>query len=387
MEATEDHRTGEGAALAAPWDVPQWAVAIGGKLATLSIVIGGIATYFLCYLALHEWSREFSFFAILLAPVFGFLAVVAHEFGHVAGAIWARMTPMRMQVGNLDLLKRRRGWRMRWHRNKLRVSGFVIAFPHPDEPLRRSFVKMIIGGPLANMLLATIFIGAAQFPMPTGLAYLGFAFAGMNLAVAVATLLPSQRDMASDGMQLMQWMRGKPDDGPGMAFVGLMGISVNGMTADELPDAEVAVLARQAMPMPLMFEWIRLKASQNLEEWHVGEAVERSLDEHLSSLDDRMLPHLSEFLVLIRAEIAFSKAMAELDASHLTHLPNGDAGLTWNAPHLAPRFQALGAALAGNADERKEFLQRSKKLAEQSVDLALHRSEAKLRASIEALRL
>ena len=367
-----------------PWDVPVWVTTTGKALSGLLIATGALVAWFCCYLAAYDWMREFAYLAILLLPLVAFIAVFVHEIGHVKGAEWGRMTPVRMQLGNLDFLKQSNGWRVRWYRNKLRVSGFVVAYPHPAESLRGSAIKMIIGGPLANLLAAIIFFGAGQVLMPSAAAYLCFAFAAMNTAMGVANLMPMRFGWASDGLQLLWWLRGMSEGHRDLAFMRLMGRTVSGTTADKLPASEVAMLAEQAMPMPLIFEWLKLKASHSRNEWQAAEEVERSLDRHIAVADPTMLPQLAELIAIMRAEISFSKAISSRDTSVLD-IDVLDAGTRWLVPHLAPRLQALQAALGGDIETCEALLLQSQVHAERSVDKALHHSEARLRDAVIAI--
>ena len=87
---------------------------------------------------------------------------------------------------------------------------------------------------------------------------------------------------------------------------------------------------------------------------------------------------------LVRTELAFADAMLSGDASGLTDglLPKATA---WIVPTLWPRCLALRAMLAGDMTGAERLLDETKHFAEQSMDKALPKSEALIRAYMLSL--
>lgn len=366
--------------IALSWSPPRWVLTITRGITGLLMIAAAIATLVFGAKAISAWNREFEFLTLALFPIILFITVAIHEYGHVLGARWGRLTPMRMRVGRLDLLKQRRGWRVRLHRNRQPMYGFVIAYPQPGTPLRAAYIKMTVAGPSANLVAAAIFCGCG-LAAGAGASEICLALAVMNLAIGVINLIPTAVKHPSDGLLLLGWWRGIPENEPGLVFTRLMGLSLEGMTADEYPEATMALLAQQPLPMRLTYEYLRLKASQDRGEWWVAEDVERELQNHLGALGPAMAHACEDLIALLRAEIVFSKMLVRGDSNELENSASRSI-VEWFAPYLIPRIQALRAALAGNVQERDRQLRVSEIRVEQSLDRGLQISETRLRKAV-----
>jgi hypothetical protein len=59
----------------------------------------------------------------------------------------------------------------------------------------------------------------------------------LNLVVGLANLLPTSREIASDGLLMIQWLRCKDERTPDLHFARLNALSVKGVLAEDLrPD-------------------------------------------------------------------------------------------------------------------------------------------------------
>lgn len=127
--------------------------------------------------------------------------------------------------------------------------------------------------------------------------------------------------------------------------------------------------------------WYRLKADQNRGDW----ASADSRREQFESLEQALVPALKtvlfEMLAILRAELAFSRAMLTGDSTELdkSTLP---AKVAWASPWLQLRCQALAASLCGDKTRCAELLEVSRRKAENSIDRALWSSEALMRKYI-----
>lgn len=366
------------------WELSRWVLKSFQLMAVIAW-IACVAITAICFVGMfEEWTPRYSLVGIILLPIASFAAALIHEFGHLKGAEWGQMIPVRMLVGNIDFKKVARGWKVRWHRSPLNLAGLVIAYATPDRSLRESSIKMTAGGPLANIAAAVFFFCIARY-IEVGTLRLGFiGFAILNTAMGAINLLPTRKLFPSDGLQLLYWLRGFPEDDPSTTYTRLMGRSVCGTTAESLPDDEISALDSQPLPMPLVAIWLRLKASQNRGDWFQASGFENSLNQLLAQHEPAVVRQMDDNVVIMRAEIAFSKAMAAHEPSHVADIQlNSNA--RWFAPHLMPRLQAVAAKLAGDGDKAECYLRESEQQAEQSIDLALRASEALLRKSITRL--
>jgi hypothetical protein len=305
------------------------------------------------------------------------VGVLLHEGGHYLGARWTGMKVLLMRVMAVECYPRRGRWLIRWApKSKHPYRGFVYAVPNLDRPLRRQMLWMIVMGPLANAVvgLACLLL-ALTTPLHRLDDVLG-AFAVLNGVMAISNLLPRTGIVTSDGARLLQWWRPQDEQAPNFAYMRLQSYSVFGTTADALPESDIHYLENQPMPLPLVAVWYRLKAAQNRADWsgslQMGERFEQMLHTW-----DRSESELKPLIATVRAEVAFSSAMAtgKPDPLH-ENLLTKDVRLL--SPHFWPRCLALKALLSGAEDEAKRLLQRAMNEASRSVDLALAKSEAML---------
>jgi hypothetical protein len=164
-----------------------------------------------------------------------------------------------------------------------------------------------------------------------------------------------------------------------------MGLSAFGTAAERLPSELVESLEEQGPVHRLVAAWLHLKAAQNQCLWGKVDQVEAEIKSIVAPLPETMLAAISELLVMLRIEIAFSRAMHERSVEPIRGIRFGK-GVDWLAPHLRPRFAALDAALAGDSANSARFLNQALRYAEASPDMALRESESRMAEAIRALR-
>ncbi|WP_158883738.1 M50 family metallopeptidase [Rhodanobacter sp. L36] len=316
-----------------------------------------------------------------------FFMLLIHELGHYAAARFAGMTVTHFVVGRIEIVPQQRGWRMRWNRGqKIRVDGLVIAACDPIRALRPQVLLMTAGGPAANLVIAAISAALANVWSSAPAGSLCMAFAVLNVAMGVTNLLPSMRGLASDGMRLLIWSQKELEHSPLLAHTRLQALSISGVTADQLPVDQIALLDSQPMPAPLVALWYRVKAHQNRGEWQHAADLQASFDSMVQSLPEPVRIKLIGAFAQLRAELAFSRAMQNRDATGLSDNLLTKAQ-TWSAPSLWPRCLALRALLNGDTAHAHRQLDNAQKIAKQSMDKALPRSEAKIRAHMLSIEM
>ena len=386
MVATEPMQTATdpSAVSAFAWNLPPWAHMACRALQTLVLWLGITGAMIGCGVFVHRWLEAPSFLGFLLLLPLWFLAVAIHEGGHLLGARSGGMTVMSVQVGNLEFKALRKRWRMRLVRRRPGLAGLVLAFPDPARAMRGPWVRMILGGPLANALAAGVFTIASvalwRFPSVTWL--LG-AFAILNLALALANLLPTQGAATSDGLALLRWLRCRDEQAPELVFPRLNGMAVKGVTADRLPVDQIAALESQPMPMPLIHTWFVVKRHQNLREWTHAAALQDTLEQRVAEVPEPMRQSMKALVAILRCEIRFSREMAGLPSdAPIDH--DLDAEVDWHVPSLRPRCRALMAARAGDSERARQLLDESGEWARSSLDRALEVSESWMREAVLA---
>lgn len=323
--------------------------------------------------------------ATLLWLVLQYAAVVVHELGHYAGARLGGMKVSVVQIATLQFIPLRRGFRWRWmpQPKKSELGGYVMAYAHPARPARQARWLFTAGGPVANLLVAALLAGLGELLRPHAIGWLCLTFAANNAAMGLANLVPRMGTLPSDGLQLWSLWRAGPDYVEDVT-ARLTGASLAGCTADRLPEPDLVELEGRGAFGRLYALWYRLKADQNRGEWAQAVARQDTIDELVREIDPRRLIPWNEFLQTLRAEIAFSRAVAAKDGAALGNdlLPPRQA---WYMPHFRPRCLALQAALAGDEAQCAQWLDACRRQAEQSNDAALPISEAMIAAHIRAL--
>lgn len=309
------------------------------------------------------------------------LSLFIHEAGHIVAARMAGMHPVEMWLGPVRLLRRRRGWRaVRAPPGESMLMA--IAYPSSGRGLRRQLTAFTLGGPLANLVVAAVLCAAALLiGGVAGDVMLGVA--AFNAGLGLANLMPFKERLSSDGMLLLDLLKGIDEDAPDWTFARLNGMSLDGITADRLPAELVDRLADADAPMPLIHLWFRLKALQNQGQWAEAVALAPVLEARAAALPEPLQSAMADLVAQLRTEIGFSAAM-------LGERPEAplDAGITrlveQLAPMLRPRCLALQAILDGQHGDARTHIAQARALAEDSFDAALRTSERMIREALEA---
>lgn len=306
-----------------------------------------------------------------------FLVIAIHELGHFLSARHSGQTVLRAQVGPFDFIAGRKRWRVRWRRATIRVDGYVMACADFSRPLRPQMLWMVAGGIAANLIAAVGFLNlAAVLPAPWSLVAL--AIAVYNTGIGLANAIPTQIALPSDGMNLLAWWRGIPDDHPDLLTSRITSASIAGHTADEVSEADLARLDAGPLPSQLLAHWIRFKAGQMRGEWAASADAARALDAFCETAPPEHAQHFADIRWMARVDGAFSQALADGRPDALRTL-SFDKHAHWLSPFRWPRSQALLATFEGNISLRDRLLAESAWWAEDSVDGAVGVSEAFLR--------
>ncbi|NBF13442.1 M50 family metallopeptidase [Pseudomonas sp. Fl4BN1] len=335
-------------------------------------------------LGLHLRSDLEPFLSMILAFGLVIAAVVVHEGGHYLGARLNAMPVLLMRVAAVEVQVQRRGWQARWspQLKGRRLGGLVMAASNPQRPLRRQMLWMVVMGPLLNLLvgLACLGLGWSTQGLVSAVA---LAFAAINLSMALANLLPTLSGHASDGVVLIAWWLHRDDQRDELAQARLLALMVAGVPCEQLPAADIALLAQGPMPQPLMAIDYRLGALLNQGDWQAAGQLEQEL-EALLQTHAQSLTGMSTLITLLRIELGFVRACLQQDASCLwDDWMNRD--LEWFAPWLRPRCEALRAFLQGDRQQGEAHLQRALQAAENSVVRSQYPSEAILAQYLRAL--
>ena len=100
---------------------------------------------------------------LVALPLLILLVLAVHETGHLIGGISRGMRFLLLIVGPMQWTRSPGGIRFKWHRNFGLMGGLAAATPDDQLPLEPQLQRLIVGGPLASLLLAAAAIGAGTF--------------------------------------------------------------------------------------------------------------------------------------------------------------------------------------------------------------------------------
>lgn len=187
---------------------------LGGVIGYLGMAFG--ATYF------RRWFGAASFGAmdwaclILSVPVAFFLAITLHELGHLAGALASGFRFRVLTLGPWSIIKSGNGsgnkWQHRFSRSVMGIiSGQQISSPPLSGASDRDFIVYLLGGGVANLLVAALTFWAVHIAdtPPLAMAVL-IVFGGINLLLGLVNLLPisTAAGVRTDGFQIRTLWRG-----------------------------------------------------------------------------------------------------------------------------------------------------------------------------------
>ncbi len=178
---------------------------------------------------------------LLALPLIILFVLAFHEGGHLTGGMSRGMRFLLFIVGPFGWIRGKDGVHFRWFLSLGTFGGLAAAMPAPDQELKPQLMRLVLGGPLASLLLATIaFAVFCWLPGRPG-AY-GLIVAGMSLAIFVVTALPMRGGgFMSDGMQFLQLRRN-----PAMVDrrVRLTALMAQGMAGTRPRDYDAHLLAQ-----------------------------------------------------------------------------------------------------------------------------------------------
>ena len=158
---------------------------------------------------LDQASEIMTIWDILAMPLLILIVLGTHEIGHLIGGVSRGMRFLLLIVGPFGWHASASGIRFEWNTNIALMGGLAAALPTTVGPnLRGQLLKNIASGPLTSLLLSILAIVLASFTDPRITAYLTFV-AATSFGIFVVTLIPTNTGgFMSDGMQIIDVMRG-----------------------------------------------------------------------------------------------------------------------------------------------------------------------------------
>lgn len=296
---------------------------------------------------------------MLTAFAAAWLAILAHEAGHVVGGWLGRFRfhllvagPLRVERDAADRV------RVGLNRDGSLAGGIAAMMPTGTDALGRRMALMVAGGPGTSFLLA----GAAALagPMADG-APLARLLLGilviMSGGLGMVTLVPMRfSGFASDGAQLLRLARGGPDARRHAQIMSLVAMSVAETPPREWPEEAVRAVTALRDGGPDECSASLLAYSHFLDRGDTGRA-RQALHRALELADQYPQP----FVPALMAEAAFFDGFVTRDAAaaraYLAEVPE-------KAPAVKPfdrlRAEAAVALAEGDRAGAAERIQRAR---------------------------
>jgi hypothetical protein len=142
-------------------------------------------------------------------PVLILIVLATHEIGHLLGGLSQGMRFLLLIVGPFGWHASVSGTRFEWNTNLALMGGIAAAVPTKvGADLRRQLLVLIAGGPAASLLLTVLAVGIASVSDPRFTAYC-VVVAASSFGIFLVTLIPVRSGgFMSDGMQIIDVLRG-----------------------------------------------------------------------------------------------------------------------------------------------------------------------------------
>ena len=273
----------------------------------------------------------------LFIPAF-YLAVFAHELGHLIAGVAVGFEPRTFMVGVFLFNRDAKGWRFRFVIRNLLWGGLTAAIPASDENLVSRYRRFVVGGPAASLVLLLI-----SLVWPAGF-WIREVF-WVNLLLMISVCIPyTTASLPSDSKLLLLLGRKGPVRERLVAVLYLLALDAQGKQPGEWPlelvrHLDVDTMDKSRMPPALAL--LLAVAAQNGETGRVPLILERAL-----TLLPKMLPDLRRgFLSAAACYHGFENgdaAQAEEWLGRARQIKGGARQKDWDSKALAGIFYAKG---------------------------------------------
>jgi hypothetical protein len=302
---------------------------------------------------------------LLVAVAVGWLAILAHEAGHVAGGRLAGFRFHLLVAGPLRLERAPVTRRIRavLNREPSLYGGIAASIPTETERLPRRLGMMVAGGPGASFLLAGTAAALLSGPADGAAPLLKVALGVMALisgGLGVVTLIPMRvSGFASDGARLLRLVRGGPQARREAAILSLAAISSADTAPRDWPQNTVRAAVSVRDGSSDECSACLMAYSHHLDRGDTGAArgaLHRALE-----LADRYPP---PFVPGLMAEAAFFEGFVSRDAAaaraYLAEVPETTIAVI---PSDRLRAEAAVALAEGDAAGARERIERARAVA------------------------
>ena len=282
---------------------------VGGVIGGIAVLLVFSTPLFSPFIgSLRESSRPLDLLFII--PIL-LLVIFVHELGHLAGGMVRGMRFLLLIVGPFQWAKSATGISFTWNLNPSLMGGLAAAVPNRQRSLLPQLLGMVLGGPLASLLLGgsaivTVSLLNGHLPdRPLNLILLTGLF---SLLIFLATAIPSRvGGMQSDGWQLIELLRGGAAVLERQLIIEIMAASLAGERPRDWNKETIAQLEQLESRDPLR----RIAASLQVlyHYWDRGEY------ERVEPLMDWIDKHLEYYPDGFRQAVHLELALLSLDSN------------------------------------------------------------------------
>jgi hypothetical protein len=181
------------------------AMLVGGLFGATGVMVGRAASG-------SAWINgrfdALSPYDLLLLPLTFFTAILLHELGHLFGGLIRGMRFLLLIVGPLRLRQTMSGLKLDWFWNSGTFGGLAAALPDPQRSIREQLLPLIVGGPLASLLLTVLALWLSTLIDGRWSAHL-LILGGLSALIFIVTAMPTRAGgFLSDGRQCIELLRG-----------------------------------------------------------------------------------------------------------------------------------------------------------------------------------
>ncbi len=221
---------------------PIWKALLGAlAMGTVGALVGmGVARVGLLSDGVRSGLDALGPWDLLALPILFLLVIAVHEAGHLLAGLARGMRFLLYVVGPFGWVRGADGVRFRWFFNLGTLGGMAATLPDSQRPLDAQMMPVVLGGPIASVLLAVFAL--AVFAATDGRAA-GYALIVglLSCLIFVVTALPFRAGgFMSDGMQWLAYRRGGAEVARRARVSALMGQSMAGTRPRELDAALLA---------------------------------------------------------------------------------------------------------------------------------------------------
>lgn len=290
----------------------------------------------------------------------GFLAILAHEFGHALAAMCCGWQFRFVAAGPLLFERGTRGLRLRFNRLPAGFGGLALCLPLDDASLRRGAPWFYAGGPLGSLAFAglsgTLFWSrGARLDGAWAGTLLGAA--AISVLIALATLLLPGGEIPNDGERLWRWLRRHPRAQAEAGLLRLWHLALAGVRPRDWPEAALRELDLDDSPRGAVSREMMLAAAE-IDAGRRGAGLERleRLAGDWSKVSRPMVPPLAIELTLLGA--LEGRPVAELEGWWLR------AQKGFSEPWRRAAAEAALAWRHGRTEQARGILDRARKHAQ-----------------------